>query len=73
MVRDLRRTTTARFLCGFVGGVLIPGLIWLRAEPGGGQPLAATVTFALLLAAELLERLLFFQAAPASRMPGSLQ
>ncbi len=74
MVGDLRRVTVARFLLGAIGGLLVPGwLLWLGAERTGDHPIAASLALLALLAGELLERRLFFQAAPASRMPGGLR
>jgi len=79
MLRDLERPTLARFLCGGVGGIVIPGLA-LMVLPGslgsdgfsGGLRVAMVTALVLLLLGELLERYLFFKAAPASRMPGGL-
>jgi len=79
MIRDLERPTLARFLCGGVGGIVIPGLT-LMVLPEGlagggfspGLRASAVAALLLLLAGELLERYLFFKAAPASRMPGGL-
>jgi Fe-S-cluster-containing dehydrogenase component/DMSO reductase anchor subunit len=73
MVRDLARTTVGRFVCGAAGGLLIPGLLLIdRAGPPGDHPVATGLALGSLLVGELLERRLFFQAAPASRMPGGL-
>jgi Fe-S-cluster-containing dehydrogenase component/DMSO reductase anchor subunit len=75
MIGDLARFTFARFLCGFVGGLVIP-LLTLLVLPdsgaSGGVRVAAVAALALLVAGEMLERYLFFKAAPASRMPGSM-
>jgi Fe-S-cluster-containing dehydrogenase component/DMSO reductase anchor subunit len=74
---DLAPVTRARFAAGAVGGVLVPAL-YLAATADGdevGRAVfvgAAVAMFLLLLAGELLERYLFFRAAPASRMPGGL-
>jgi formate dehydrogenase iron-sulfur subunit len=79
MTRDLQRPTLARFVCGGVGGLVIPGLalMVLPASLAGGPfsgslRVAAVAALLLLIAGELLERYLFFKAAPASRMPGSM-
>jgi formate dehydrogenase iron-sulfur subunit len=79
MLRDLERPTLARFLCGGVGGIVIPGLALLvlpespmAAGFTAGLRAAGLASLALLLVGELLERYLFFKAAPASRMPGGL-
>jgi formate dehydrogenase iron-sulfur subunit len=73
LVGDLRRLSVARLVCGVLGGLLVPALLLAQgpARPGS-HPLALGLAFLLLLAGELLERRLFFQAAPASRMPGAL-
>jgi formate dehydrogenase iron-sulfur subunit len=78
MVRDLRRVTLARFICGALGGVVLPALAVLliapRAPAGAGPVLGALTVaiFVLSLAGELSERYLFFSAAPSSKMPGAL-
>jgi formate dehydrogenase iron-sulfur subunit len=79
MLRDLERPTLARFLFGGVGGIVIPGLTLMvlpETLPGqgfsGGLQASAVAGLVLLLGGELLERYLFFKAAPASRMPGGL-
>ncbi len=78
MVRDLRRVTLARFICGALGGVLLPVLAVLliapRAPAAAGPMLGALTVaiFLLCLAGELSERYLFFAAAPSSKMPGAL-
>jgi len=79
MIRDLERETLARFLAGGVGGIVIPGLALMvlpeTLAGGGFTPGLRASTFAallLLLIGELLERYLFFKAAPASRMPGGV-
>jgi Fe-S-cluster-containing dehydrogenase component/DMSO reductase anchor subunit len=64
LVRDLSRLTVARFVCGVLGGIVLP-LVTSSAA-------AAVPSALLLLAGEGLERYLFFKAAPASRMPGAL-
>jgi DMSO reductase anchor subunit len=69
MKGDLARLTTWRFLCGGVGGLVLPALGLLYPPAPAWVPVA---TFVLLLAGELLERTLFFAAAPASKMPGGI-
>ncbi|HET6148126.1 MAG TPA: DmsC/YnfH family molybdoenzyme membrane anchor subunit [Polyangia bacterium] len=77
MLRDLRRVTLARFVCGALGGLALPALalgIVARAV-GAPPPLVGVLTiaiFLLCLAGELCERYLFFAAAPPSKMPGGL-
>jgi Fe-S-cluster-containing dehydrogenase component/DMSO reductase anchor subunit len=81
MTGELGRHTLARFACGAVGGLALPAIalavIGGAAAAGSPAPLARLVviaagSFALCLAGELLERFLFFAAAPASRMPGGV-
>jgi DMSO reductase anchor subunit len=81
MIGDLKRVTQARFVCGALGGLVLPvaGTLLLRFGPPGGGPypiaaltLMATLSFACCLAGELAERYLFFAAAPASKMPGGI-
>jgi Fe-S-cluster-containing dehydrogenase component/DMSO reductase anchor subunit len=73
MVRDLQLVTGSRFLCGALGGIVIPGLTLVTGpDAPGSHPVAAVISLVLLLGGELMERLLFFKAAPASRMPGGL-
>ena len=71
----LRRETGARFGLALAGGVFAPLVI--GALVGGDGSVAAAVTVAALgwlalVAAELLERALFFRAAAPPRMPGGL-
>jgi Fe-S-cluster-containing dehydrogenase component/DMSO reductase anchor subunit len=81
MKGDLGRPTTARFVCGILGGLALPalGLAIVRAAERAASPyplipLAVIMigAIALSLAGELCERYLFFAAAPASRMPGGI-
>jgi DMSO reductase anchor subunit len=77
MTRDLRRVTTGRFICGALGGMLLPGLGALLGadallQAGVGIAVLVVAAFVLCLAGELCERYLFFAAAPASKMPGGL-
>jgi formate dehydrogenase iron-sulfur subunit len=65
----LGTVTTWRFLCGAVGGLLLPAIGLLHPPAPVWVPVAG---FVLLLAGELLERTLFFAAAPASKMPGGI-
>ena len=77
MTGELRRATAMRFVCGVVGGLLLPGLLLLEDRvTSAGYPSALFVVVALLivvllLAGELLERYLFFTAVVAPKMPGS--
>jgi hypothetical protein len=73
MLGDLAAHTRARFACGVTGGVVLPLAIGLGPlDPDATRALALALLGALL-AGELLERYLFFRAAPASRMPGGLR
>jgi DMSO reductase anchor subunit len=64
---DLAPITGARFVCGAVGGVLLPALVAAGRLEGRGVAIAM---FVLTLAGELAERWLFFAAATAPKMPG---
>jgi len=79
MVRDLAPATVSRFAAGGLGGLVLAGLLWLSIGANATSGLSnatvqvvAIASFAFLLGGELLERFLFFRAAPASRMPGGL-
>lgn len=74
MTRNLRDVTSWRFLLGAVGGVLLPGLLFLTgATPGATSSLVVCCLALLLtLSGEFLERTLFFTAVSAPRMPGSV-
>ena len=80
---ELRTLARARFACGLVGALVLPGLgLGLSLTRSSGSPgtsfpfvlltVLAAVGFALTLGGELLERYLFFATAPASKMPGSI-
>jgi Fe-S-cluster-containing dehydrogenase component/DMSO reductase anchor subunit len=71
MLGDLARVTGARFLCGLLGGIVLPAWLLGNGMTHSLQPVSAAL-LALLLAGEFSERYLFFRAAPASRMPGGL-
>jgi formate dehydrogenase iron-sulfur subunit len=81
LVGALRPYTRARYLTGIGGGLVLPTvslLIW-RSAANATAPLPyallavlSGLSFGLCLVGELLERFLFFAAAPASRMPGSI-
>jgi Fe-S-cluster-containing dehydrogenase component/DMSO reductase anchor subunit len=79
MKGDLVRQSAARFLCGVAGGLVLPaiGLALAASAPRGPFPYlpltaVAVAAFLASLAGELLERYLFFAAAPASKMPGGI-
>ncbi|HRX78666.1 MAG TPA: dimethyl sulfoxide reductase anchor subunit [Pirellulaceae bacterium] len=75
---ELSMITTARFILGTLGGILLP-LILLGeqhiAPNGGFQPLfvgiIALLMTGLCLAGETIERYLFFTAVVAPKMPGT--
>jgi len=70
---ELERVTLSRFALLVLGGLLLPSLlVWRLLPPTSATPLTLLIV-ATLLAGELAERYLFFRAAPASRMPGSLR
>jgi Fe-S-cluster-containing dehydrogenase component/DMSO reductase anchor subunit len=72
---DLRRELGARLALGFAGGCFAPLVLASYGEGGPLGPAAlvvATLGFAVLVAAELVERALFFRASSPARMPGSL-
>lgn len=72
----LLRPTVARLGLGFIGGVLLPLLLLAGIRGHMTDPIAIAVltgaVFAMTLAAELLERYLFFTAVVAPKMPGGL-
>ncbi len=70
MVQDLRAATAWRFLLGGAGAVALPLAAWSSGR--SPQSAMAAAMTACLLGGELLERYLFFKAAPPSRMPGAL-
>jgi DMSO reductase anchor subunit len=81
MKGELGGPAAARFLCGVLGGIGLPAiglaLATFAPRPGTPPPLGALTFLAgaalgLALAGELLERYLFFAAAPASKMPGGV-
>ena len=71
---ELSSQNTLRFSAGLLGSVLLPLLIVLIGpSPGSLGTLTATLAALLLsTAGELLERVLFFTAVSAPRMPGAV-
>ncbi len=71
---ELAKLTFFRFASAGVGGLLVP--LFLLVTATADAPLAtlagAGVAFALLLIGELLERMTFFGAMSAPRMPGGV-
>src|SRR5205807_4306738 len=75
MTQGLQSVTIVRFVCGGLGGVLLPlaGIAAGGAGAGGAVPRGLALASALLcLVGELAERHLFFAAAASRRMPGAL-
>ena len=73
MLTDLRAPTLHRFIFAALGGVVIPAGLLLSAPAGSEIAVGAAgpaLLFGCCIAGELLERLLFFAAAPRPRMPG---
>lgn len=71
MLGELRAVTKARFGLAVAGGIAMPlGIVGTDLQ--SNAPLLSLSMLALLIAAELTERYLFFRASPASRMPGGL-
>ena len=72
---ELMPVTRARFALGFVGGVMCPALIMAASHAGVTTSLLLAGVLALMLcvAGELLERLTFFSAMSAPKMPGGLR
>lgn len=73
MLGDLAPHTGARLACGVAGGMVLPLVVALGQLEALATRALAVVLLGVLLAGELLERYLFFRAAPASRMPGGLR
>ena len=73
MSKDLAEITTARFLLGATGGVLLPLAFLVRQPAPGLATLGVTVgVMAFTLLGEVLERYLFFSAVVPERMPGGV-
>jgi hypothetical protein len=74
MMGELRQLTTFRFIAGALGGIASPGALLLSKAQAGtaGAVSFSLLSLLLLLLGELLERLLFFMAVSAPRMPGSI-
>ncbi len=73
MTTELRAHTSFRFILAALGGVVIPAILLATGPPGTHVPLSPVgpvFCFVFCVLGELLERHLFFTAAPAPRMPG---
>jgi hypothetical protein len=66
MAHDLKTATIGRFVCGAIGGILLPICVM------AGLPYAGAAVLVFCLLGELLERYLFFTAVIAPRMPGGI-
>jgi len=66
MTHDLKAVTIGRFVCGAIGGILLP--IFVMA----GMQYAGAAVLAVCLLGELLERYLFFTAVIPPKMPGGI-
>jgi len=73
MTRQLRNYTLWRFICGVLGGLIIPTLlIYIReGVPFIGTVILSCFMLGFLVAGELLERYLFFRAVVPLKMPGA--
>ncbi len=66
MAHDLKAATIGRFVCGAIGGILLP--IFVMA----GMQYAGAAVLIVCLLGELLERYLFFTAVIPPKMPGGI-
>jgi formate dehydrogenase iron-sulfur subunit len=64
----LKQATVSRFVCGALGGVMLPLLVLFRILP----PVFAAGILPLSMLGELLERYLFFTAVIPPKMPGGI-
>lgn len=70
-VGPLARVVGGRYISGISGGLLLP---WFALSQGSTlSPLPVTISLALLLLGELLERYLYFAAVSSPRMPGAVR
>ena len=75
LLGDLKDEAGARLVLGVCGGVLAPLAVARFADAGDashGALILAALGLAALVAAELVERALFFRAASPPRMPGGV-
>jgi hypothetical protein len=68
MLGALKLATIPRFICGAIGGVVLPALVAFNLLP----PVFALGILPFSLSGELLERYLFFAAAIPHKMPGGI-
>jgi DMSO reductase anchor subunit len=71
---QLAKQFATRLVAGALGGVLLPLLLLGSMEQlsAVGQLVFLSASFATLLAGEVLERMLFFKALSAPKMPGAV-
>jgi formate dehydrogenase iron-sulfur subunit len=62
-----------RFSLAAVAGLLLPAVLSFGTVSQRSVQVVTAMMLVLLTAAEVLERYLFFRAAPSSRMPGSIR
>jgi Fe-S-cluster-containing dehydrogenase component/DMSO reductase anchor subunit len=79
MIGPLARTTAWRFICGALGGVVLPAFVLAQfgstneaTRAGALVGMLILLSFVACVIGELLERFLFFTAVVAPRMPGRL-
>jgi hypothetical protein len=72
---DLRHLTQGRFLLGAFGGIFLPLVLLTTLTPSSqGQAFVGSLlSLICLLIGEIFERMTFFTALSAPRMPGGLQ
>ncbi|MBI2119176.1 MAG: dimethyl sulfoxide reductase anchor subunit [Elusimicrobia bacterium] len=71
LIGELKNVFKARICCGLVGGIGIPGILFLMEDSIRiFILLLGSVSFVLILAGELLERYLFFTSEGSDKMPG---
>ena len=68
MAGVLRRVTIPRFICGTLGGIVLPAFVLIGLLP----PTFAAGILPLSALGELLERYLFFSAVIPPKMPGGI-
>ena len=75
---ELSRWTGQRFLCGAIGGIALPGCLFLAPLLDQQQPLstqfiavAVVLSLGISFVGEVFERYLFFSAVIAPKMPGT--
>jgi Fe-S-cluster-containing dehydrogenase component/DMSO reductase anchor subunit len=79
MTRELSNITLARFAAGILGGLVMPGFLLVSLASAANAvnlPQFVVITsmlFVACLVGELLERVLFFTACAAPRMPGGIR